>query len=157
MQPQIIQLQAPSVQNQAQAGNQGGIQIVQQIVTPSGEIQQIPVINRRSLKVFCSMLFLCRFNWPNPNWRPLKCSSRATPTSPSLSRRRRFPSMHNPPRKSFKCGHHPTLKINRWFLDFEFDRLAQFYRYRICISSRQVFTEAESLKKRIMVSQSPIS
>lgn len=45
VQPQIIQLQAPSVQNQAQAGNQGGIQIVQQIVTPSGEIQQIPVIN----------------------------------------------------------------------------------------------------------------
>jgi hypothetical protein len=42
-QPQIIQLQAPSVQNQAQASNQGGIQIVQQIVTASGEIQQIPV------------------------------------------------------------------------------------------------------------------
>jgi len=42
-QPQIIQLQAPSVQNQTQAATQGGIQIVQQIVTPTGEIQQIPV------------------------------------------------------------------------------------------------------------------
>ncbi|XP_065346723.1 nuclear transcription factor Y subunit gamma-like isoform X2 [Cloeon dipterum] len=42
-QPQIIQLQAPSVQNQSQAATQGGIQIVQQIVTPTGEIQQIPI------------------------------------------------------------------------------------------------------------------
>lgn len=37
---QVIQLQQPA---QAQAA-QSGIQIVQQIVTPSGEIQQIPVI-----------------------------------------------------------------------------------------------------------------
>ncbi|CAB3383097.1 Hypothetical predicted protein [Cloeon dipterum] len=42
-QPQIIQLQPPSVQNQTQAATQGGIQIVQQIVTPTGEIQQIPI------------------------------------------------------------------------------------------------------------------
>ncbi|KAF4522491.1 hypothetical protein B566_EDAN002576, partial [Ephemera danica] len=44
-QPHVIQLQPPAVQNQPQAtaAQQGGIQIVQQIVTPSGEIQQIPV------------------------------------------------------------------------------------------------------------------
>jgi hypothetical protein len=49
VQPQIIQLQAPSVQNQTQAASQGGIQIVQQIVTPTGEIQQIPVRNFNNL------------------------------------------------------------------------------------------------------------
>lgn len=46
MQPQVIQVQQPQqtqVQPQAVQAATGGIQIVQQVVTPSGEIQQIPV------------------------------------------------------------------------------------------------------------------
>ena len=41
MQPQVIQLQ-PQQMN-AMAPPPGGIQIVQQIVAPNGEIQQIPI------------------------------------------------------------------------------------------------------------------
>lgn len=39
---QVVQLQQTQ---QSPASQTGGIQIVQQIVTPSGEIQQIPVIS----------------------------------------------------------------------------------------------------------------
>merc|ERR1719507_2743419 len=60
-QPQVIQLQ-PQQQQQAQpqqkqpagaaAGPPGGIQIVQQIITPTGEIHQIPIqLNAQQLQV----------------------------------------------------------------------------------------------------------
>lgn len=46
VQPQVIQVQQPQqtqVQSQAVQAASGGIQIVQQVVTPTGEIQQIPI------------------------------------------------------------------------------------------------------------------
>merc|ERR1711963_282722 len=55
-QPQVIQLQ-PQPQQQIQqpgaaAGPPGGIQIVQQIITPTGEIHQIPIqLNAQQLQV----------------------------------------------------------------------------------------------------------
>merc|ERR1719367_2435494 len=61
-QPQVIQLQPQQQQPQAQAQQQmqpgaaagppGGIQIVQQIITPTGEIHQIPIqLNAQQLQV----------------------------------------------------------------------------------------------------------
>merc|ERR1719458_1888881 len=59
-QPQVIQLQPQQQQAQAQqqmqpgaaAGPPGGIQIVQQIITPTGEIHQIPIqLNAQQLQV----------------------------------------------------------------------------------------------------------
>merc|ERR1712223_1434753 len=54
-QPQVIQLQPQQQQIQqpgAAAGFPGGIQIVQQIITPTGEIHQIPIqLNAQQLQV----------------------------------------------------------------------------------------------------------
>ena len=49
-QPQVIQLQPQQMSSVAPP--QGGIQIVQQIVGPSGEIQQIPIqLNQQQLQM----------------------------------------------------------------------------------------------------------
>jgi len=54
--PQIIQLQPQQMTTQS-APPPGGIQIVQQIMTPSGEIQQIPIqLNQHQLQVIRSQM-----------------------------------------------------------------------------------------------------
>lgn len=55
-QPQVIQLQ-PQQQQQAAQPPPGGIQIVQQIIGPSGEIQQIPILlNEQQLSLIRSQM-----------------------------------------------------------------------------------------------------